>query len=102
MPGARFTRISAMIDQCNFSTHLSATMIDQCNFSTHLSATWTGNHRNASDTYIGLQLISYMDRKPQERLRYIYRPTTICYALLLATIIMVGGPDTVRYAVLCR
>ena len=23
-------------------------MIDQCYFSTHLSATWTGNHRNAS------------------------------------------------------
>ena len=34
MPGARFARIRAMIDQCYFSTHLSAT--------------WTGNHRNAS------------------------------------------------------
>ena len=34
MPGARFARIRAMIDQCNFSTHLLAT--------------WTGNHRNAS------------------------------------------------------
>ena len=34
MPKAPYTRIR--------------TIIDQCYFSTHLSATWTGNHRNAS------------------------------------------------------
>ena len=63
--------------------HIRA-IVDQCYFSIHLSATWTGNHRTAS------VIFSYNPRiSPAPRARTGVTRSYLVYALLLDIIVKV-------------